>query len=295
MSHAPRSRAVADWVLVGITTFWGVAFPVVGWTLGHVDPFTFLALRFGVAATALVPLARRRLFDRETLKLGLILGVVLFGSFVFQTVGQLYTTPARSAFITGLCVVLTPLISAVAFRRLPKPAVLIGILLATAGLYRLTSEGLSQGGGTLRGDLLTLACALLVATHIVLNGIFSRRAPAIPLVAVQLLFACAAASACLPWVETRWHFSGWVWVAIAYCGLFATALAIGLQTWAQARTSAVRAALIFSLEPVFGAFSSAAAGMERLGVAELQGGGLILLGVVIAEVGGHWLETLYAR
>jgi len=293
LSAPSRSdRLKADAVLVGITSLWGVAFPLVDVALKLTDPLSFLALRFVVGAAVLAPVAGRRVFERENLRAGLILGTLLFAGFVMQTVGQLYTVPSRSAFITGLCVIFVPLISAVFFRKAPSPAVMLGIGLATLGLYWLTSaDGGVEGANSLKGDLLTLGCAVIYAVHILLNGRFSRRTAAFPLVTVQLAVCSLGAVLCLPFAHPHLTMAWALWGSILFCGVFSTAVAIGLQTWAQARTSSIRAAVIFSLEPVFGALASAMMGVERLGRRELVGGGLILGGVLVSELGSHWLRA----
>jgi drug/metabolite transporter (DMT)-like permease len=109
---------------------------------------------------------------------------------------------------------------------------------------------------------------------------------------VQLWVVALLSALCLPFVETRVEWTPAFLGAVAFCGVFASALALSVQTWAQARTSAVRAAIIYSLEPLFAGGFSVALGYETLGVREWVGGGLIVLGVLVAELGsvlwGRW-------
>jgi drug/metabolite transporter (DMT)-like permease len=179
----------------------------------------------------------------------------------------------------------------VLFRKWPSPPVLLGVGLAVAGLWFLTG-GISEGGAaTAKGDLLTIACAVAFAFYIVLLEPQARVHPPAPLVAVQLWVTALLALIALPFVPRHFDPSPALWWGIVYTAVMSTAACLLAQTWAQARTSAVRAALIFALEPVFAALFSVAIGRERLGARELVGGTLIVLGIVAAELGA----ALWAR
>lgn len=290
----PAQRYQADVVLLAITALWGCTFVVVKDALALADPFSFLAMRFFVGAVALTLIARGDLTDRYSVISGLKLGVLLFVGFAFQTTGLAYTTPSRSAFITGLSVVLVPFVSVALFRRMPKVFSLIGIAVAVAGLYVLTLGADRADTGapdTTLGDLLTLGCAVAYAFHITLVERYAQRSKLSAMVGVQLWVVTLLSLPPLLF-GARVRFEAPLIVGVLVTGLLASALAIVLQTWAQARTTAVRAALIFSLEPVFAAFFSVAMGREELGRPELIGGSLILLGVLVAEVGGPVFERL---
>jgi drug/metabolite transporter (DMT)-like permease len=284
---SPRLRLEADLVLVGITAVWGTTFVVVKDALSHADPFTFVALRFGAGALAATALARRQLRHPGVMRGGLVLGVLLFVGFALQTMGLVHTTESRSAFITGLAVVLVPLASFAVFRRLPQVTSLVGVALAFVGLHVLTggaSDPVADASTSL-GDLLTLGCAVSFAVHITLTEKFAPGVPALALVAVQLWVVTFLAAACLPFVNARAEWSSDFVAAVIFCGLVASTGCIALQTWAQARTTAVRAALIFSLEPVFAALVSVGLGRERLDTREVAGGSLTVLAVLVAELG----------
>jgi drug/metabolite transporter (DMT)-like permease len=281
----------ADLALLLITAAWGTTFVVVKDALAHADALSFLALRFGLGALVCTALAWRARFDVPLLRRGLLLGLFLFAGYVLQTFGLLYTTPSRSAFITSLAVLLVPIASVAVFRRWPSWPATLGVLLAMAGMYVLTG-GLAAdpGAQVLRGDLLTLGCAVCYALHITYTEKFAvqTRSPA-ALVAVQLWIVALLCAACLPFAGAQVRWTGALWGAVLFTGVFATALAIVIQTWAQARTAAVRAALIFSLEPIFAAALAVALGMEVLGASELGGGALLLLAVLVSELGAAYL------
>ncbi|WP_426754385.1 DMT family transporter [Myxococcus sp. Y35] len=288
-SRSQRLRA--DGALALITSFWGITFVVVKDALGHGDPFSFLTLRFLVGATVLSLLAGRQLLTPRNLRSGAMLGTCLFLAYTLQTVGLATTTPSRSAFITGLCVLLVPLLSVVLYRKSPKPTSLLGVGLAAVGLYLFTQPDAGMGGGGLStGDVLSLGCAVAYACHILLTERHAPKQGVMGMVAVQLWTVALLSALCLPFVERRvaWHpsFVG----AVLICGVFASALAISIQTWGQARTTAVRAAVIYSLESVFAAVYSVLLGYETLGPREWLGGALILSGVLMSEVGAAaWL------
>jgi drug/metabolite transporter (DMT)-like permease len=289
MSAAVRVDARrADAVLIAITAFWGVTFVVVKDAVVLADPFTFLALRFSCGALLLTCVAWRAMRELALVRAGAFLGVLLFVGFASQTTGLQFTTPSRSAFLTGLSVLLVPFLSIAVHRRRPPPASLVGVALAVAGLWALsggTAVGVPTGLG--RGEQLTLVCALAFALHITLLERLARTYAPAPLVAVQLWVVAFLALLSLWALGPRLAATGALWGAVLVTGIGGSAVALLLQAWAQARTTAVRAALVFALEPVFASIYSVALGRERLGAKELVGGGLIVLGVLVSELGAQ--------
>jgi drug/metabolite transporter (DMT)-like permease len=280
----------ADLALLAITLLWGVSFTVTKDLLAGLPTHTLLALRFALAAAAFLALrpgAVRRA-SAEAWRAGLLLGAVLYGSFVLQTLGLAQTTPARSAFLTASYVFLVPLLGYAFGRERVGRGVAWGALLATLGLALLTRPEVTAE--VRRGDVLSALCALGFAVHILGLGRVARHAPAGELALTQLLGAggCALLASALQGAaglapEALLRIEARAWAGLAFLGLGCTALAYFVQTWAQARTSAARAALIFALEPAFAALVSVALGRERFGAAEMLGGGLIVAGVALAE------------
>lgn len=289
-----QARLRADGALVLLTVLWGTTFVVVKDALSHGDPFVFLTLRFGVGASVLSGVAGRRLFVPAPLRRGTVLGLFLFGGFALQTVGLTDTTPARSAFFTGLYVLLVPVVMLALFRRVPRVSSLAGVVLSAVGLYLLTGAAVGQAGLS-RGDLLTLACAVAYAFHIGFTERYAPKEGVQALVAVQLWVVALLSALCLPFAGSRVEWTPSFLGAVAFCGVFASAGALSVQTWAQARTSAVRAAIIYSLEPLFAGAFSVALGYEKLGAREWVGGALIVLGVLVAELGSALWERWRAR
>jgi drug/metabolite transporter (DMT)-like permease len=286
----------ADLGLVLLTVIWGTTFALVHDAVRAFPPIAFLALRFGIASLALVPvLVRARAEWREWLRPGLILGALLFGSFATQTIGLAYTTPARAGFITGLSVVLVPVIGLAFGQRAPRRAA-VGVALAIVGLavvsfgcrlpvFGCEAEVAAIGSGRLIGDLWTLGCAVLFAFHIVGVSHWTARGSPVVLNAVQIAVVAILAAvgaavlqppAALPSLE--------VWAAAAFLGLVATALALAMWLVLQPHTTATHAALIFALEPVFAALFSWIWTGEAVTLAVWSGGTLMIAGVLIAEI-----------
>ncbi|NMO22453.1 DMT family transporter [Pyxidicoccus fallax] len=294
MGGAERAqRLQADGALILITLFWGITFVVVKSALGYGDPFSFLTLRFCVGALVLSALAGRQVLLPRNLRHGGLLALFLFGGFALQTLGLKDTTPSRAAFITGMSVVFVPLMTMLLFKRVPKPTSLLGVVLAAVGLYFLTRpEAGAEGQGFARGDLLSLGGAVSYACHITLTERYAPKEGVTGLVAVQLWGVALLSALCLPFVERRVEWTPSFVGAVLVCGVVASAVAISVQTWGQARTTAVRAAVIYSMEPVFASVYSVALGYEVLGPREWTGGSLILLGVLVSDVGaaawGWW-------
>ena len=283
-----RRRLLADLALVTITLIWGATFVVVKEALHSVSTLLFLALRFSLATVALGLLFGRRLLTeprpRHALRAGLLVGASLVLGYLFQTLGLRSTTPARSAFITGLSMVLVPLYAALFDRVRPSGSSWAGVATATVGLYLLAGPG--SGDRFATGDLLTLGCAASFGLHVVLLGRLAARTSVAFLAFTQVAATAAFSLATFSWAETpyiRW--SGSLLAALGVTGLLATALAFSIQTWAQRFTSPTHTALIFALEPVFAAFTSYVVLGESLQGAGLAGAALILAGILFSELG----------
>ncbi len=273
----------ADLALTGIVLVWGTTFVVVQEALRDVSTLLFLTLRFTLAAVVLAIVFRRIAWNRAVLRGGVLCGVALFLGFVLQTAGLRYTTPSKSAFITGSSVVLVPLLAAVFERRPPRRIEVAGVALAALGMALLTLDFGELAMGY--GDLLTLACAVSYAVHILLVGHYSRRVGYRGLAVVQVATAAVLAGAGALGVEpayVRW--SAGMIGAVALTGVLATALAFSVMAWAQQHTSATHTALIFALEPVFAALFSFLVVGEVLSARAIGGAVMILGGVLLVEL-----------
>ena len=283
-------RVKADLALVFVSLTWGATFVVIKAALADASPILFVLLRFALASALLMLLFARRARMRPPglARAGIIIGGFLCAGYLFQTVGLAYTTPTKSAFITALSVVLVPLLLVVVFRQRLRLSAVAGVATATVGLYFLT---VPPGTFTVeRGDLLTLFCAVAFAGHIVAVGHYAPRYGAGALAVWQVAAAMVFAALVMPVAHTTGlEPAVLTWTprlifALVVTAALATALAFSVQTWAQRFTSPTHTALIYSLEPVFAALTSYLVFAERLSSRGLLGAGLILAGVVVAEL-----------
>jgi drug/metabolite transporter (DMT)-like permease len=277
------NRRGADAALVVACFLWGISFVIVKRALDDATPLAFAALRFGIGAALLAPFAHLgRRFSARELGAGLLLAALLGFGFLFQTTGLVWTTPSRSAFIVAISSVLAPAMAAVALRERPGWALVTAVLLAALGTYWLTAP---DAGGLNRGDVLTLATAVLFGVQIVATTALSRRYDPLRLVWLQIAGTAvlgAAGAALFEQSSIHWT-REFVW-SLAYTAVGPTVAALLLQMLAQRHMSSARAALLFCFETLFAATCSWLVLGERLAAEQWLGGGLILGGMVLAEL-----------
>jgi drug/metabolite transporter (DMT)-like permease len=268
--------------LILVTAIWGVTFVQVKDAVDVYPLFAFLAVRFAIATVTLAPFAagRIRTLDRRGLAAGFGLGGLLALGYALQTAGLSRTTVSSTGFITGLCVVLTPVTALVLFRYRIALSAWVGVALATVGLAMLS--GIEAGSAL--GDALVLGGALAYAVQIVLMERYAPDYDPVALTLAEMVAALVGFTAIALALGDLSVPHGWtVWGALLVTGVFASALAFLIQTWAQRRTSATRTALAFAAEPVFaGLFGYLLAG-DRLGALGWTGCAVILVGIVVSE------------
>jgi len=270
----------ADLALLLVAGLWGAGFVAQKAANEVMGPFTFNAARYAVGAVLIAPLllraGSRKGLNRSTLLAGALLGVVMFAAAGLQQVGLVTTTASRAGFLTGLYVLIVPVIGLFAGQRFVAGHVL-GAVAAAGGLWLLSGD-ISFAGGFVRGDWYVIGCAVMWAAHVVLVSVFASRADAFVLAVSQFVVvallsgAVALAAGALP---------------IAYSGVFVIALAFTLQIVAQQRAPATHAAVLMSLEAVFGAVFGVLLLGESLSPAEVAGGGLMFAGMVVSQVWPH--------
>lgn len=255
--------------------------------------FAFIAVRFVLAAVVMAAIFWRSLARTNwaEIRAGMILGLVMFGGYAFQTLGLVSTTPSKAAFITGSSVVLVPIFQGIFWKSRIGITVWLGAVAALAGLYFLTVP--RAGMGRLNsGDLLVGGCAVVFAIHILCAGHFSPKHSAGGLTFFQIAMTAALAILAVPVASVihiepaRFHPSTELWIAIVVTALLATAFAFTIQIWAQQHTSPSHVAILFALEPVFAAVASYLLLGERLAGRALGGAALILAGILVAEMKG---------
>jgi len=298
MQATRRQSLIAHLLLLAVVFVWGTTFTLVKAALTHVSPLLFNLLRMAIAAIVLIAVnfSSLKRLTAQDLRLGALVGIFLAVGYQFQTTGLALTTASKSAFITGLVVVFVPLLAVIprlAPPGSPKPTLATGCgaLLAFIGLALLTAtpgSGLALLSGFHLGEALTLGCAIAFAAHLLTIARAAPRMPARRLGTLQISFAALTMLVLLPLEKFTgglyFHPAPVVWIALAVTALLATAAAFTIQSWAQQHLPATHTALIFTLEPVFAWLFSLLFLGERLGSRALTGAGLILAGILLAEL-----------
>ncbi|MBA4370700.1 MAG: EamA family transporter [Coriobacteriaceae bacterium] len=279
----PRARTLAlSAALVAVAAVWGSTFVMVKDAVAAYPLFGFLAWRFAVAVVAFVVLFPRAFarFRPGTLATGLLAGAFLCAGYIFQTWGLQDTTPSKAAFITGMFVVITPLMQAAVLRRRPHWYALLGVGLAVAGLWLLT--GGVDGWGA--GDTRVFWCAVAYSAHMIVLGGPARRHDPAALTLVQLtLTALVCGAVSLATEDAGFPATASLWVALLVTGVIASAVAFAVQTNAQRHLSPTRTAVILTSEPAFGGLFGWLLAGDRLGAGGLVGAALILGGMLSSE------------
>ena len=284
---AHPGRATASAALVGATAVWGSTFVVTKSSLDELAPATFLAWRFGVAAVVLLAVTLRRTLAlrREDVRRALGVGVLLGSGFLLQTTGLQHTSAGLSGFLTGSSVVMVPLVASVVFGHDVPRTGWVAAGLSAAGLVLLTS---GPGGAVTAGALVTLLGAGCFAGHITSLGEWATPTNAVGLTTVSVavaavLCALAAVVADGPRVPP----SAAAWSSVLYVALVATCVGLAVQAWAQSALSAVTAAVIMTMEPVFAAVLAIGVGGESLTPAAWVGGVVVVAAMGVAELGAR--------
>jgi drug/metabolite transporter (DMT)-like permease len=278
-----NKRTRAELFLLLITLVWGSTFVVTKFVLQDAGPFLYTTIRFLVATMifGIIFFPKLRTINKESVIKGAILGFLLFIGFATQTVGLLSTTASKSAFITGMMVVFTPICQLLIERKPAKGGNLFGVGMVMAGLYFLTSP---TGSHFTLGDGLTLVCAISFAVYIVYLDIFSQNCDASHLTFMQFAVTAGLSGISFLFFEDfRLILNAQFTVAVLYLAIFATVIALFVQTKFQKDTTPTRSAVVFSVEPVVAAVVAYFVLGERIGEYGILGGGLIMAGVVFSE------------
>jgi len=269
--------------LLMVTAVWGWTFVLVKDAITQYPTLAFLELRFLLAALVMVVVVHK-LPTRRELWVGVVAGTVLAGGYLFQTVGLTMTSPGNAGLITGLFVVFTPLIDRL-FGVAVHRRTAIAIVFAVIGTVLVVGGPAGIG----MGDLLMIVCAVLYAVHIVLLSQWSPQLRTAPLTMVQMA-TCAVLFTGAGTPSLTHMPSPQVWFAIVITGVFASAVAFYIQTWAQAHLDASRTALILATEPAWALAASIVLAGQRLSTLQAAGAALVLGAIV-----GHELGPLLGR
>lgn len=270
--------------LIAVTAVWGSTFLLVHWAMQHSGPWFFVGIRFLIAGLISVVIFRRALrgLRWRDIGAGVAIGVMIYLGYGLQTVGLQTIDSSTSAFITAMYIPLVPLAQWAVFRKRPPAMAFVGAALAFLGLLFIAGPdafALTLGSG----EILTLISTLPIAAEIILISVFAGRIDLGRITIVQLLTAGALGILTMPVVGEGVPEFSWIWVGCAV-GLGAASCIIQLtMNWAQKSVSPTRATIIYAGEPVWAAVIGRIAG-ERLPVAALIGGALVVLGILASEL-----------
>jgi len=287
-----------------VVAVWGSTFVVIKGALSDATPAAFNLIRMTFAFVLLGVAYHRawRTIRRTQIAAGAVVGLCLAAGYQFQTIGLVRTTPSKSAFITGLVVVLVPLFSMVpALRppgaRPPRWNAYMGAALAFLGIVLITAPPVATAGARTAaaflpyfssinlGDVLTLGCSISFAFHCIALGHTSPRIPFKPLAIMQVGFCALFMAVSLPMIEhPQVHVTARLVIALIVAAALATAAAFSIQSWAQSILPTTPMALILALEPVFAWITSFVVTGERLGMVAAIGAILILGGIALTEL-----------
>jgi len=281
-----RSRLlIAGLALLLVTLLWGTTFPAMKAVSQHMPPGLMVGTRWALAALVFAPFVQWR--NQALWRDAALITGLLFASFVLQVLGLTLMSAGRNAFITGFNVILVPLLAPLLGAKLPMRG-LIAAALATIGIVIMSYE---QSSGWL-GDTLTALCAIAFALYILGLSRFAPRYSALTFAGAQAVVMTLLSPL---WIAGEWLWWGAaypdmaagitsVWRELIYLGLICSGLALILQTWAQARASAVQAAIIYALEPFFAALFAAWWLAEVFGPRAIAGGVLIVVAMIYSQL-----------
>jgi len=283
-----RTRIRADFILLLASLFWGIGFSAQRVGATHLDPNFYNGLRFFLAGIVLLPLVifrwqKIRPLNSKQIWGSVLAGVVLFGASSLQTMGIRYTTAANAGFITGLYVVIIPIILSLVLKRTPRRSIWLAAIVATVGLFLLST------GGSIKlnnGDALVLVSAIFWGLHVLVIGWLVKFAD-VYFMGVLQFFICGLLNLMVGlWAPERGGMSEIlnVWLAIIYNGIFSVGAGFTLQAIGQEVAPPADAAIILCMESVFSAFFGWILLGENLFPVQILGCVLMLAGMILAQV-----------
>lgn len=284
-------KYVGELGLTIVAIIWGSGFVASAVSLDHYTPYQILAIRFlvGVLLLSLVFFKKLKQIKKSTIIKGAIIGIFLYLAFALQTVGLVYTTPSKNAFLTAVNVVIVPFIAFFIYKRKMNTYEWIGALLAITGIGVLS---LRFSGDVNIGDLLTLLCAVGFAFHIFYTAQFVKDEDPVLLTIIQMAVATILGFLVVLFKgETTFSMDIEGVSNVLYLGVFSTTIAFLLQTVAQKYTTETNAAIILSTEALWGTVFSVILLSEVLTIKMIIGAILILCAIIISETKLKFLKS----
>ena len=280
-----NKKITAQIGLLFVAIIWGLTFVLVKAALNDAPPFSFAALRFGLATLITLLIVNKNIITitKNEIIGGILCGFFLFLGYAFQNFGLMNTTATKSAFITSISVLIVPFILVAMDIQKVKLRIWLAVVLATFGLYLL----ILPGGGINIGDVITFGCAVSFALHIIAqDNYLKKEIRLLPFICIQLAFVTLISFIHAQVFEPEaiiW--STRLTYAIIITGIFATLIALLIMVWAQKILNPSETALIFAMEPVAAALFAMVFAGEILGLLGWIGGGFVCLAVVYGKSG----------
>ena len=276
---------LATFALLVATALWGSSFAITQVVVTQMDLISGMLFRAIIAVSILFLLKPNAVFrlNRTDLKHATAIGLFLGSGYLLQSWGLLYTTATASGFIAGMFVVFTPIVGAIFFRERIRGITWAAIAIAVFGLAIMTLRGVGFGFG----ESITLVTALMWSLQITFLSRWGRPEIAWAMTTVQMAVVAMMSLILAAALDTLQLPPTHLWDELLYLGAGAGALALLLQTWGQAQVSAVRAAIIFTMEPVWGAIFSVIIVADVVTFPIAVGGGLIILAMLTSEFGAY--------
>jgi drug/metabolite transporter (DMT)-like permease len=270
---------LAPWALLTVSAAWGLSFIVMKDAIQRQSVNNFLFTRFALAVIVMILIRPQtiKLFNKDLLQRGGLAGIFLGLGYIAQTLGLERTGAAITGFITGLYVVLTPLIASIVLKEKITKFTWLCIAVATFGLGLLSIRGFSVG----IGEMFVLASAVLFAAHIIALSKWSSGRDVYAMTVIQLTMCAILAGLASPVEGYSFPPDRGVWSVVIFTAVFATAVAFIVQTWSQAHMSATKVAVILTMEVVFAALFAILLGGERLTIQTAIGGILVVVAMYL--------------
>lgn len=270
--------------LIIMTLIWGTSFAINNIAMVTYSPYQLLAARFLLAFILMAAIFYKQLkhITKATLIKGGVMGLLLYAAYVFQTVALVYTTPSKNAFLTAFNVVLVPFIGVLFFKNKLKMKEVIGAFFSLVGVGIMSLTNFTHIN---IGDILTLICAVFFALQIIYTATYVKNENVFALNTIQMGMAALCSLVVVSFRHEPWSFADETAnLSIIYLGVFCTMVAFMLQTASQRYTTDSEAAIILSMESVFGMIFSVLIVNEILTMNIVVGAVFILLGVLIVEL-----------
>ena len=276
---------IASFALIVATALWGSSFAITQVVVTQMDLISGMLFRSLIAVLILLLLKPRSVFQLSAAdtRNSAAIGVFLGSGYLLQSWGLQHTTATASGFIAGMFVVFTPLVGAIIFRDRIAGVTWAAVAIAISGLAIMTLRGVGFGFG----ETITIVTAFMWSLQITFLSRWGRPEIAWAMTTIQMAtVAVMSLILALAMNSLQWPHSS-LWDELIYLGAGAGALALLLQTWGQAQVTAARSAIIFTLEPVWGAIFSVIIVSDVISAPIALGGGLIISAMLVSELGAY--------